>query len=432
VNRLYTLEGNNQTVGNPLLLRKMFGSKFKFPSLMAKPFALAVAPAKAIQKIVRKPINIPKVNIPRVSVPKVNIPRVNVPRITVPKFAVPKNLSIPKNPFSKTSNKPTFDDYQEMVDQYSQAEEQNYSPVTETEVSLPANEFNQNDIQMEMDSTPIYASDVDQMMGALKFGKNLTFGKKKKNLIQKLLLIKPKSKIAKLTPTEIKKGLVVTAGIVSAVASGGATAPLVASGLITAGTAATATAYAGAAVAAVSGLATAASPYIATGSVISTALAKGGSSSSLLNAGLSLASNPTITDNFPLAKSANSAISTGLGYYNTGAGIAEGFGLSVPSLGNTSSDLLKSVLTNKPTASNRALVNQYPSPTPTIFKDPVNDPSHPLYQKPSGVTTGKPIQQQTQQTESKEGINSNNLFMILGLGALGYFVMNSQKKGKKK
>lgn len=431
MNRLYTLEGNNQTMGNPLILRKMFGKGFKLPNFMPPQFLKAAALPVAARQIVKQAPKIklpPRINIPKVNVPRVNIPKVNVP---MPRFSMPKNVSIPKNPFAKKSNKPNFDDYQNFENEISQAEEQNFEPMTETQNFYPSNEFTQNDINLEMDRSPMYSSDIDQMMGALKIGKSLTFGKKKKSLIQKLLLIKPKSKILKLTPAEMKKGAVVTAGIISAIASGGATAPLVTAGLMSQATATAAAGYAAAGIATVTGLATASTPYLAAGSVISTALSSGGSTSSLLNAGLSLASNPAINEKIPLVNSANSAINTGLSYYNTGAGIAEGFGLSTPSLGNTSSEFLKSVLTNKPTAQDRALINQYPPPKPSIFKDPVNDPSHPLYQKPSGTATGKPVIQQTKQDQPKEGINSNNLFMILGLGAIGYFVMNSQKKGKK-
>lgn len=69
-----------------------------------------------------------------------------------------------------------------------------------------------------------------------------------------------------------------------------------------------------------------------------------------------------------------------------------------------------------------------PNPFP-VFKDPVNDPSHPLYIPPiSEPSKGKPIPLPSNQKTEKTDSSNIGIFLIAGIGIF----LLTQKKGKKK
>jgi hypothetical protein len=281
---------------------------------------------------------------------------------------------------------------------------------------------------------------------SLKLGKPKLklFGRKKKNILQKLTLQKGKTKNVKITKKELTTGLAVVGSAAAIVATGGIAAGGLAAGIASAtgiavGTVATTAGY----VALAGGIG---SSLLATGTV---------TASSALNASSALLNNPQVQKDYPIAKDANTAVNTGLNYYNQGSGIAETLGIKPPSLGTTSQEFF-SLMSNseqtkldnalKPTPpkdifsmfspdkskSDRALNIPQNKPTPpaggmTLFKDPINDPSHPLYIPPAG-------QQGTTKIPSPDrppaiaGTN-NSIGIIVGIGLLGYLFMN--KKGKK-
>jgi len=249
-------------------------------------------------------------------------------------------------------------------------------------------------------------------------------GRKKPSLLQKLTLKAGSKKIAKITPKEMKRGLAVTGAVAATIATAGTSAPLIAG-------AATLTGISAGAI--VSGAGT-----VATASALgSTLMANGGSDiGSLLNTAGALLNNQSIQNNVPLANSANQAINTGLDYYNTGAGIAEGLGLSAPSLGTTSQEFFSLFGKQENKVLDRSLqidkTNQgQPSPLNT-FKNPLTDPTSPLYTPPVGTKpTGQKGQTQILTTD-KNKIQSqeptSNIGLIIGIGVLGYLFINRKKK----
>ena len=432
MNRLYTLEGeNNSVMGNP------FARLLKFPSTPILKFSVPKIPVPR-SSIVRPKINIPrpKINIPR---PKINIPRstVNPPKVLIPKIKPPvfPSAKISKNPFSSNQKVDKTSSYMDFYNELESRKQENFSP----EPNYPENEnlqhetnmpqikdnFTQEDIQNEINQTPVYGYDYnDLMVGAIKLPKlkipkikiktkpKISLGRKKPTLLQKLTLKPGSSKSVKIRPKEIKAALAVTGAVAGTVLTAGAALP---------------------AIAAIGGgsLMTGAG-VVASGSALGSTLFATGSptvSSALSTAG-ALLNNPAIQENVPIANSANEAINTGLNYYNTGAGIAESLGLTPPSLGTNSQELFS--LLGK--GENRALsegINEEMKP-PVIFKDPVNDPTHPLYILPP--VTGK--SGQTGQTDilttdkTKKNEISSNIGLIIGIGFLGYLFIN-KKKGKK-
>ncbi len=78
--------------------------------------------------------------------------------------------------------------------------------------------------------------------------------------------------------------------------------------------------------------------------------------------------------------------------------------------------------------------NSIINPLQPIFKDPVNDPSHPLYIPPppsSGkIPSAKPSVLPSNSISKNEKSNSNiGIFLIAGIG---FYIFNKNKKGKKK
>jgi hypothetical protein len=477
MNRLYTLEGytKNKTVGNPLFARFMKLPRFnpmafKLPSIprfnpMAfklpsiprfspPPVPMIPRPVVKIAPIKIAPLKIaplkiapPKINIPKPPVfkaPRIQAPK--IPRIQAPKFP---SFKAPKNPFSKSQKPDMSSSYEDFFNELESQKENDFQPETnypETtnefqETPEMRNEFTQSDIEMETNEIPVYGYDYnDVMLGAKKniFGKSLSFqkklfnpgglkfsmGRKKPSLLQKLTLKKGSKKIAKITPKEMKRGLAVTGAVAATIATAGTSAPLIAG-------AATLTGISAGAI--VSGAGT-----VATASVLgSTLMANGGTDiGSLLNTAGALLNNQSIQNNVPLANSANQAINTGLSYYNTGAGIAEGLGLSTPSLGTTSQDFFSLFGKQENKVLDRSLQidktkQGQPSPL-NPFKNPLTDPTSPLYTPPVGTKpTGQKGQTQILTTD-KNKIQSqeptSNIGLIIGIGVLGYLFINRKKK----
>ena len=95
-------------------------------------------------------------------------------------------------------------------------------------------------------------------------------------------------------------------------------------------------------------------------------------------------------------------------------------------------------LVNSLTNINRSLEQNKPSTTSKpfidIYKDPINDPSHPLYVPPlpsQGKTNEKPSPIPTTDTKKTEKKDSNNIGILL-IGVVGIFAIMNKKKGKKK
>jgi hypothetical protein len=447
-NRLYTLEGESQqeTLGswmsaafkaNKINLSMFKLPQFKLPqnfnqlqqavkvntkSLAKVPETIVKAPIKAVQRV--------KINVPKMSIPPVKMsmptPRINVPKVNF------KSLTTPKNPFAKKQEVDQASSYQDFMNEIEQqqqnnyAPEPNYSPIEQQEEQS----FSQADIEQEIDSTPIYGYTKNELMGislklkAPKIGTKLNFGRKKPNLLQKLTLKRGKTKIGKVTPKELKTGLAVTAAVAGSIVTAGAL-PALAGGMgVIAGALGTTTAvianYAGAtAIAATTGSALLASgtPTVAQG----------------LNLAGGLLANPKVQDSFPIAKDADKAINTGLNYYNTGSGIAETLGFKPPSLGTTSQEFFGLLSNSEKPTLDRALNIPQDKPTTdgmVLFKNPVTDPTHPLYIPPTGKQgqqgqTKIPTPDRPPAMES----SSSSIGIIVGIGLLGYLFMN--KKGKK-
>jgi hypothetical protein len=451
-NRLYTLEGESQqeTLGswmsaafkaNKINLSMFKLPQFKLPenfnqlqqavkvntkSLAKVPETIVKAPIKAVQRV--------KINVPKMSIPPVKMslpaPRINVPRVNF------KSLTTPKNPFAKKQEVDQASSYQDFMNEIEQQQQNNYAPEPSYSPIEQQEEqsFSQADIEQEIDSTPIYGYTKNELMGislklgkpklklkAPKIGTKLNFGRKKPNLLQKLTLKKGKTKIGKITPKELKTGLAVTGAVAGLIATGG-TAGVLAGGLATATGIGASSIVGGASI-------------VATGSVLGSTLFANGSPTiaSALNATGALLSNPTVQDKIPLAQNANTAINTGLDYYNTGSGIAETLGFKPPSLGTTSQEFFGLLSNSEKPTLDRAL--NIPQNKPTTggmvpFKNPVTDPSHPLYIPPTG--------KQGQQGQTKIPTpdrpptmenSSSSIGIIVGIGLLGYLFMN--KKGKK-
>ena len=462
MNKLYTLEGykKNKTLGNPLLARFI-----KLPNFNPMAFRLPSLPNFALPRFTPPVINIPKfqappVNIPKIQAPKISIPKIQAPKISVPKFQAPRisapvmpriqapkfpSISKPKNPFSKKQKPDMSSSYEDFYNELEAQKERDFQPEPSySEPSIPetSNEFTQQDMQMENDSIPVYGYDYnDVMLGAKKslFSKSInlqkklfnpggikfSLGRKKPTLLRKLTLKPGAKKVAKITPQEFKKGVAVTGAVAATIATAGTATPGLATVAGILGTTTTAI---------VTG-----AQYVAAGSALgSTLLASGGGDvASLLNTTGALLNNQTIKDNVPLVNSANTAINTGLDYYNTGSGIAEGLGLSAPSLGTNSQEFFSLFGKKENNVLDRSLqidkTNQgQPSPLNT-FKNPLTDPTSPLYTPPTGnkptgqkgqtsiMTTDKNIQQIEKP--------NMNIALILGIGVLGYLFIN--KKGKK-
>jgi len=437
-NRLYTLEGEN----NKETLGSWMSAAFKANAIKL-PFAIpalnkVLAVNKQIVKQVAAPVTqISKAKIipPRISIPKskISIPvakmRLPVAKINVPRTNF-KSLTTPKNPFAKKQKVDQASSYQDFMNEIEQQQQNNYAPEPSYSPIEQQEEqsFSQADIEQEIDSTPIYGYTKNELMGiSLKLGKpklktpkigtKLTFGRKKPNLLQKLTLKKGKTKIAKVTPKELKTGLAVVGAAAAMVATGG-----------TAGIAATIGTTIGVGAGAVVGGA----QLLAVGAPAASMLFANGnpSISSALNASASLLNNPTVQDKIPLAQNANTAINTGLDYYNTGSGIAETLGFKPPSLGTTSQEFFGLLSNSEKPTLDRAL--NIPQNKPTTggmvpFKNPVTDPSHPLYIPPTGKQgqTKIPTPDRPPTMES----SSNSIGLIVGIGLLGYLIMN--KKGKK-
>jgi hypothetical protein len=459
MNRLYTLEGDkkNKTVGNPLFARFMKLPKinpmaFKLPSInIFSPPPIPRIPRPVI-KIAPPKIAPPKINIPKPPVfkaPRIQAPK--IPRIQAPKFP---SFKAPKNPFSKSQKSDMSSSYEDFFNELESQKENEFQPETnypettnefQPETPEMRNEFTQSDIEMETNEIPVYGYDYnDVMLGAKKniFGKSLSFqkklfnpgglkfsmGRKKPSLLQKLTLKAGSKKIAKITPQEMKRGLAVTGAVAATIATAGTSAPLIAP--LVAG-AATLTGVSAGAI--ISGAGT-----VATASALgSTLMANGGTDiGSLLNTAGALLNNQSIQNNVPLANSANQAINTGLNYYNTGAGIAEGLGLSTPSLGTTSQDFFSLFGKQENKVLDRSLQidktkQGQPSPL-NPFKNPLTDPTSPLYTPPVGTKpTGQKGQTQILTTD-KNKIQSqeptSNIGLIIGIGVLGYLFINRKKK----
>jgi hypothetical protein len=444
-NRLYTMEGNQpqqETLGS-WISAAIKSNQFKLP--FAVPFLnKAVVAQKQIIQQASQPIARAKIIPPKISMPvaKINIPmprpKINLssPKINLPtaKINLPrtnfKSLTTPKNPFSpkqKVDQASSYQDFQDLIDQQRQddyAPEPVYSPIEQQEEQS----FSQSDIAQEIDSEPVYGYTKNELMGIslklkkpkIKLGSKLTFGRKKSNLLQKLTLKKGKTKIAKVTPKELKTGLAVTGAVAGLIATGG-TAGVLAGGLATATGIGAGTIVGGASI-------------VATGSVLGSTLFANGSPTmaSALNATGALLNNPTVQEKIPLAQNANTAINTGLDYYNTGSGIAETLGLKPPSLGTNSQEFFNLMSnSDKPVLDRSLNIPQQPKPSGMVpFKNPITDPSHPLYIPPTGK------QGQTGQTQIPSPDrppmmeNSSNIGIIIGIGLLGYLAMN-KKKGKK-
>ena len=437
MNRLYTLEGyknKNKTVGNPLL-----ASLFKMPKINLPAFKLPTFTPPPVPKFTPPPV--PKISIPKLQAPKISIPKFQAPRIStpsLPKISPPKfpSMKSPKNPFSSKQKPDMSSSYQDFFNEIESQKEANFQP--EPNYPQLENEFTQNDMEAETNLAPVYGYDYnDVMVGALKLSKikikapkigtKLSLGRKKPTVIQKLSLKSGSKKIVKITPQELKKGLAVTGAVAGAIATGGASAPLIAP--LVAG-AATITGVTASSIIAGAGT-------VATASALgSTLMANGGTDiGSLLNTAGALLNNQTIKDNVPLANSANQAINTGLNYYNTGAGIAEGLGLTPPNLGTTAEEMF-SLLGNKDSNTlDRALqiTQDENSPQPlNPFKNPLTDPTSPLYVPP---VVGKPQGQKgttqiitTDKNKTQTEQPNSNIALIIGIGVLGYLFMN--KKGK--
>jgi len=443
-NRLYTLEGNNsttETLGSWLTAAfktNQFKLPFTIPVLnqvttVTKQIASETF-IKPIQQIAKAKIIPPKIIPPKISVApiKMSLP---VAKMSLPKANF-KSLTTPKNPFSKKQKVDQASSYQDFMNEIEQQQQNNYAPEPSYSPIEQQEEqsFSQADIEQEIDSTPIYGYTKNELMGislklgkpklkqkAPKIGTKLTFGRKKPNLLQKLTLKKGKTKIAKVTPKELSTGLAVVGATAAIVATGGTAG--IAAGIGTALGVGAGAVVGGAQILAVG--APAASMLFANGSP---------SVSSALNATASLLNNPTVQDKIPLAQNANTAINTGLDYYNTGSGIAETLGFKPPSLGTTSEEFF-GLLSNseKPTLDRALNIPQNKPITGGIipFKNPVTDPSHPLYIPPTG--------KQGQQGQTKIPTSdrppptiensSGNIGLIVGIGLLGYLFMN--KKGKK-
>ena len=445
MNRLYTLEGyKNKTVGNPFLallrMPKINLPAFRLPNFSPPPMPRFSPPPMprfsppSMPKIPAVKIQAPKIVAPKIQAPKISAP--SLPKISAPKFP---SMKSPKNPFSKKQKPDMSDSYQDFFNELDSQKEADFQP--EPNYPQVQNEFTQSDINQETNQTPVYGYDYnDVMVGALKFNANkslsltkklinpagikTSLGRKKPTIIQKLSLKAGSKKIVKVTPQEMKRGLAVTGAVAATIATAGTASPLVAG-------AATLTGVSAGAI--VSGAGT-----VATASALgSTLLANNGTDlGSLLNTAGALLNNQAIQENVPLANSANQAINTGLNYYNTGAGIAEGLGITPPSLGTTSEEFF-SLFGNKDTNSlDRALQidkTEQGQPSPlNPFKNPLTDPTSPLYlppvaNKPTGqkgqtqiITTDK-NKTQTQQPDS-------NIGLIIGIGVLGYLFMNRKKK----
>lgn len=431
-NRLYTLEGQSTETLGSWLSSALKAPKISLPSFKVPTFSPPTAPRINISKPVVKPplikLPTPKISIPR---PKINIPTptMNIPRprIQTPKINVPrtnfKSVAMPKNPFLQKQRVDESSSYQDFFNEIEQQKENNYTPepVYSPIEQQEEQSFTQDDIFQEMNSEPVYGYTRNDLLGAIKLkapklkapkiGKSLNFGRKKPSILQKLTLQKGKTKIPKLSPKEIKTGLAVTGAVAATVLTAGAAIP---------------------AVAAIGGgaLMTGAT-VVSTGSVLGSTLFANGSPTmgSALNTAGAMLNNPTVQQNIPLASNANTAINTGLDYYNTGSGIAETLGLKPPSLGTNSQEFFD-LLSNP--SKDRALILP-PSSEPTTginpFKNPLTDPSHPLYIPPTGKQ-GQQGQTKIPSTDRPPMPPSppSNIGIIIGIGLLGYLFMNKDKK----
>jgi len=429
-NRLYTLEGNkptNETLGSWLTAAfkaNQFKLPFTIPGLnkvttVSKQIAREMT--RPIQQIAKAKIIPPKMSIAPI---KMSLP---VAKISLPKANF-KSVSMPKNPFSPKQKVDQTSSYQDFMSEIEQQQQDNYAPepVYSPIEQQEEQSFSQSDIQQEIDSIPVYGYSKNELMGislklkAPKIGTKLTFGRKKPNLLQKLTLQKGKTKIAKVTPKELKTGLAVTGAVAGLIVTGG-TAGVLAGGLATATGIGASSIVGGASI-------------VATGSVLGSTLFANGSPTmaSALNATGALLSNPTVQEKIPLAQNANTAINTGLNYYNTGSGIAETLGLRPPSLGTNSQEFFNLMSnSDKPVLDRSLNIPQQSKPSGMIpFKNPITDPSHPLYIPP----TGKQGQNGQTQIPSPDRPlmmeNSSSIGIIIGIGLLGYLAMN-KKKGKK-
>ena len=422
MNRLYTLEGYNNTLGNPLFARFL-----RMPKIGLQAFKV---PALAMPKIQPPRIAVPKIQPPRIAVPKIQPPR--IPNIRPPKFP---SLKTPKNPFSTKQKIDESSSYMDFFNELESQKQNNFEP--EPNYPPTESEFTQDDINQEINQMPVYGYDSnDLMMGKFKLDSSFKFskkvlnplglktslGRKKPTLLQKLTFKPGKQKVVKVTPKELKRGLAVTGAVAATIATAGAASPFVAG-------AATLTGISAGAIASGAGT-------IATGAALgSTLLASGNPGiGNLLNTAGALLNNQSVKDNIPLANSANQAINTGLNYYNTGAGIAEGLGLNVPSLGTNSQEFFSLFSNRENNVLDRALQidkQQENQPSPlNPFKNPLTDPTSPLYVPPS--PNMQPVKQPGQKlpsTDKKpEQKNESNLGLIIGIGVIGYLFMNRGKK----
>ena len=439
-NRLYTLEGQSTETLGSWLSSALKAPKISLPSFKVPTFSPPTAPRINISKPVVKPSLIklptPKISIPRpkinISTPRVSIPR---PRIQTPKINVPrtnfKSVTMPKNPFSQKQRIDESSSYQDFFNEIEQQRENNYTPepVYSPIEQQEEQSFTQDDIFQEMNSEPVYGYTRNDLLGAIKLkapkiklkatkiGKSLNFGRKKPSILQKLTLQKGKTKIPKLSPKEIKTGLAVTGAVAATIVTAGSASPAI--------------------VAAAGALGTSAGALVGTAQIVGTASALGSTlfasgsptMGSAFNTAGAMLNNPTVQQNIPLASNANTAINTGLDYYNTGSGIAETLGLKPPSLGTNSQEFFD-LLSNP--SKDRALILP-PSSEPTTginpFKNPLTDPSHPLYIPPTGKQ-GQQGQTKIPSTDRPPMPPSppSNIGIIIGIGLLGYLFMNKDKK----
>ncbi len=149
-----------------------------------------------------------------------------------------------------------------------------------------------------------------------------------------------------------------------------------------------------------------------------------GNPSQVLNAGSNFLNSigvaPSVANNL---SSASSIVDQGLNILNSNTAILDQ--LKAKPLINGQATINRSFEQSKPTTTNK--------PFTDIFKDPINDPSHPLYVPPlpsQGKTNEKPSPIPTTDIKKIEKKDSNNMGILL-IGVAGIFVLMN-KKGKKK